>query len=260
MSRLITGTRILHRAPPPAVDADLFTDAKLCDGTDLRLACDRPEKSRHLPRDCGRYDDLGLACCCEPTISGAKPDLRLPRDVADDLWKSLEPVVQLAADAGLHSISPSPFDQDTPCKRVACLGDAAAAYRGSARMFGRRQTKVGHHLSRIAEAREIADFGDDGDSRHEGHATHCLKRLNDRRHGPSWNQILDLLRQAGDPLFGVMHGVDIVLQDNLLGSVVEAKRRQPAAIGQRPTFLSGIDATMPQQEIPAGADALCQAL
>ena len=45
-----------------------------------------------------------------------------------------------------------------------------------------------------------------------------------------------------------MHGVDIVLQDNLLGRVVEAKRRQPAAIGQRPTFLSGIDAAMPQQE------------
>ena len=129
--------------------------------------------------------------------------------------------MQLAADAGLHSIGPSPFDQDTPCKRVACLGDAAAAYRGPARMLGRRQTKVGHHLARIVEAREIAHLGDDGDSRHEGHATHCLERLNDWRHRPSWNQILDLPRQAGDPLFGVMHGVDIVLQDNMLGRVVE---------------------------------------
>jgi len=27
MSRLITGARILHRAPPPTVDADLFADA-----------------------------------------------------------------------------------------------------------------------------------------------------------------------------------------------------------------------------------------
>jgi hypothetical protein len=27
-------------------------------------------------------------------------------------------------------------------------------------------------------------------------------------HGPVWDQILDLLRQASDPLFGVMHGVD----------------------------------------------------
>ena len=188
MCRLITGTRILHRALPPTVDADLFTDAKLGGGTDLRLACNRPEKSRHLPRDCGRHDDLGLACRREPTIAGTEPDLRFPGDVADNLWKSLEPVVQLAADAGLHSIGPSPFDQDTPCKRVACLGDAAAADCCPARMLGRRQTKVGHHLARIVEADEIAHFGDDGDSRHEGHAAHCLKRLNDRRHGPSWNQ------------------------------------------------------------------------
>ena len=155
------------------------------------------------------------------------------------IWKSLEPVVQLAADAGLHSIGPSPFDQDTPCKRVTCLGDAAAADCCPARMLGRRQTKVSHHLARIVEADEIAHLGNDGDSRHEGHATHGLKRLNDRRHGPSWNQILDLLRQAGDALFGVMHGVDIVLQDNLLGRMVEANRRQPAAIGECPALLSG---------------------
>ena len=78
MSRLITGTRILHRALPPAVDADLFTDAKSGDGTDLRLACNRPEKADHLPRDCGRHDDLGLACRREPTIAGVEPDLRFP--------------------------------------------------------------------------------------------------------------------------------------------------------------------------------------
>ena len=157
--------RVLHRAPPPAVDADLFTDAKSGGETDLRLACNRPEKSRHLPRDCGRHDDLGLACRREPTVAGAEPDLRFPGDVADDLWQSLEPVVQLAADAGLHSISPSPFDQGAPCMRVACLGDAAVAYRGPARMFGRHQTKVGHHLARIVEAREIAHLGNDRDSR-----------------------------------------------------------------------------------------------
>src|ERR1700677_75399 len=248
MGRLITGTRILHRALSPTVDVDLFTDAKSGAGTDLRLVCDRPEKSHHLPRDCGRHDDLGLARRYEPTIAGTESDLRSPGDLADDLWKSLEPVVQLAADAGLHSISPSPFYQDTPCKCVASLGDAAAADCCPARMLGRRQTKVGHHLARIVEAGEIAHFRYDSDGRDEGHATHCLERLNDGRHGPSWNQILDLFRQASDPLFGVMHGVDIVLQDNLLDRVVEANRRQPAAIGQRPTFLSGIDTAMPQQK------------
>jgi hypothetical protein len=67
MSRLITGTRILHRALPPTVDADLFTDENSGGGTDLRLACNRPKKADHLPRNCGRHDDLGLACRREPT-------------------------------------------------------------------------------------------------------------------------------------------------------------------------------------------------
>ena len=188
-----------------------------------------------------------MACRREPTIAGTEPDLRFPGDVADDLWKSLEPVVQLAGDAGLHSTSPSPFDQDTPCKSVASLGDAAAADCCPARMLGRRQTKVGHHLARIVEAGEIAHLGNDGDS-HEGHATHCLKRLNDRRHGPSWNQILDLLRQAGDALFGVMHRVDIVLQDNLLGRNGRSKPSSASADRGCPALLSGIDAAMPQKE------------
>ena len=161
MSRLITGTRILHRALPPTVDADLFPDAKSGDGADLRLACNRPEKAGHLPSDRGRHDDLRLVCRRQPTISGAEPDLSLPGDVANDLRESLEPVVQLAADAGLHPIGPGPFDQDTPRKRVTSLGDGAAAYRGPARTFGRRQTKVGHHLARIVEAREIAHFRND---------------------------------------------------------------------------------------------------
>jgi hypothetical protein len=86
-------------------------------------------------------------------------------------------------------------------------------------------------LSRIVEAREIAHFRDNGDSGYEGYAAHCLERLNRGRHGPVWNKILDLLCQASDPLFGVMHGVDVVLQDNLLSRMVKAKRRQPAAVG-----------------------------
>ena len=85
MGRLITGTRVLHRALPPTVDADPFPHPKSGGGTDLRLARNRPEKADHLPSNRGRHDDLGLACCCEPTISGTEPDLRFPGDVADDL-------------------------------------------------------------------------------------------------------------------------------------------------------------------------------
>jgi hypothetical protein len=54
---------------------------------------------------------------------------------------------------------------------------------------------------------------------HEGDTAHSLERRHDGRHGPGWSQILDFLRQASAPLFGVMHAVDIVVQDNLLRRV-----------------------------------------
>ena len=150
MSRRITGTRIFHRAPPPAVDADLLPTQNQA-GDPI---CVWRESPREIPPSPARLRSSRRpwACRREPTIAGTEPDLRFPGDVADNLWKSLEPVVQLAADAGLHSISPSPFDQDTPCKSVACLSDAAAADCCPTRMLGRRQTKVSHHLARIVEA------------------------------------------------------------------------------------------------------------
>ena len=102
-------------------------------------------------------------------------------------------------------------------------------------------------MSRIVEAREFADFGGDGDGGDKA-TPRMAWSASTTGAMTSWDQILDLLRQARDPLFSVMHGVDIVLQDQLLGRVVEAQRRQPAAVGQRPSLLSGVDAAMPQQE------------
>jgi len=147
-----------------------------------------------------------------------------------------------------------PFWRNEP--KFAC---ADKSYRPSILDLGRsripfppsgRQTEIGHQLPRVVEAREVAHFGDDDDSCHEGDTAHRLERLDDGRHRPIWNQLLDLLRQASDPLFSVMHGVDVVPQDNLLSRVVEAKRRQRAAVGQRPSFLGGIDAAMPSVRAP----------
>jgi hypothetical protein len=46
----------------------------------------------------------------------------------------------------------------------------------------------------------------------------------------------------------VLDGVDIVLQHDLLGWMLEAQRRQPPPIGQGPGGPAGIDPTVPQQE------------
>jgi hypothetical protein len=38
-------------------------------------------------------------------------------------------------------------------------------------------------------------------------------------------QLFDLLNQPGDPLLGVFNGVDVILQHDLLGGMVEPHRR-----------------------------------
>ena len=58
----------------------------------------------------------------------------------------------------------------------------------------------------------------------------------------------DLLRQALDPSLGIGDGVDAVLKHDLLCWMCEADRGQPAAVGDRPALLPGIDPTVSQQE------------
>ena len=54
--------------------------------------------------------------------------------------------------------------------------------------------------------------------------THRLHGLDHRRHPPAGQELLDLVLQAREPGFRVLDGVDVVLQHDLLGGVVEADR------------------------------------
>ncbi len=62
--------------------------------------------------------------------------------------------------------------------------------------------------------------------------THRLHGLDHRRHRPAGQELLDLVLQAREPGFRVLDGVDVVLQHDLLGGVVEADRGQPAPIAR----------------------------
>src|SRR5262245_6463446 len=50
------------------------------------------------------------------------------------------------------------------------------------------------------------------------------------------------------PLRGILDGVEVVLQHDLLGGMREAQRRQPPPIGQGPRRSAGIMAAVPQQK------------
>src|SRR5262249_13036212 len=58
------------------------------------LASDRPQKGRDLAGDGGDHDGQFLARGTEPAIARTQPDLRLPGDVANRLWQTLEPRAQ----------------------------------------------------------------------------------------------------------------------------------------------------------------------
>src|SRR3954452_10661277 len=113
----------------------------------LDLAGDRPDEADHLASDRGGDHHLGLAGGDQMPIARAEPGLRLPGNVADVVRQRLEEVVKLAADPYRHAIGPGPLDQHPSDKRVARLGNAAAANRAAARPLARYQAEIGHELT-----------------------------------------------------------------------------------------------------------------
>jgi len=95
---------------------------------------------------------LGLLVAVKPTVTGAKPDLRLPGDATNDLRQSVNPVVQLAADPRLHAIGPGAFNQGPSRQSVSRLGDSGPVHSATAGMLGGDQAEIGHQLPGTGEA------------------------------------------------------------------------------------------------------------
>ena len=95
---------------------------------------------------------------------------------------------------------------------------------------------MSHELTRAVETAEIADLGQEGDGGDQRHTAHGLKGLGNRGHGPAWDQGFDLSGQAIAAGLGVFDDLDIVLQDDLLGRLLETQRRQPTPMCQRPVL------------------------
>ena len=95
------------------------------------------------------------------------------------------------------------------------LGDVPVA------LLGRDQAEIRHQLARVLEAREVADLCNNGDCHDQADAAHGLHGFHDGPHRPRGKQALDLRGQAFDARFGVLDRVDVILQDNLLGGMIE---------------------------------------
>jgi len=115
-------------------------------------------------------------------------------------------------------------------------------------MLRRRQPEIGHQPAGIVEPVEVANFGHHRHRHDERDPAHGLYRPDYRREAQARQQDRDLIGQSLDPGLGVSHGMDIVLEHDLLRRVFEANRRQPVRVSLRPTLLAGTDPAVPQQE------------
>ena len=64
---------------------------------------------------------------------------------------------------------------------------------------------------------------------------HGLQGVDDGRHRPRRHELRDLAHEASDPRRGVLAGADIVLQDDLLGGMIEAQVGQPTPMRPGPS-------------------------
>ena len=76
----------------------------------------------------------------------------------------------------------------------------------------------------------------------------ALYRLDHWCEAPARQQGRDLPGQSLDSGLGVGHGMDIILEHDLLRRVFKANRRQPVRVRLRPALLAGIDPAVPQPE------------
>jgi hypothetical protein len=68
-----------------------------------------------------------------------------------------------------------------------------------------------------------------------------------RLHGPGGHELLDLAHEARNPRRGVRDGADVVLQDDLLGGMVEAQVGEPTPVGLGP-ITAGMNPPMAEQK------------
>ena len=153
-----------------------------------------------------------LAARDEASKAFAQPDLRLPADVLNRLGQPVDAALNVLRDLGGMPIRPRAFDQGAPGAAVARFGHAALATRRAARILGGNQADERGQLSRRIEAREVAEFGDDGDRDEELDAAQRVQRLHDGREAPRRRALEEFRFESLEPidLFIGRQGLELV--------------------------------------------------
>lgn len=124
-------------------------------------------------------------------------------------------------------------------------------------MLGRDQSEIGHQLTRVGKATDVAKLGNERRRRDKRHAAQRLQCTHDRCKGPVRQRRRDLGFQAVTPRHSRLDRRDAILQHDVVCRVLEAQARQPAAMHQCPSR-PVIRAALPQQETTQRLTRLAQ--
>src|SRR5947209_3717814 len=209
---------------------------------------DGPSERRHLPRN--RDDNLVhmFAARAQQPVPLAQPQLGLPRDGAHLGGYVLQAELEMSTHFRWIPIGPGSLDEGPPGVTVPRLGDAALAPSLPRRVLRRRQAQVAHQLPRRIEPGQAARFGDQSHRAGKIHPPQGLDSFHDRMQPPRLHGRVQLDLQALDSLRLLGHGVDVLLEHDLLRRRRADHPRQPAQMGGVPVRAPLVANVLAQQE------------
>src|SRR5271156_771446 len=210
--------------------------------------------ARHVPDEAGEFagdSDADFVLCQLSSYRETAPalgqtQLRLPGDIADDLRLPLLANLETSSDLSFEAIIPGRLHQDTSSMFVAALGDLPLTAGVAAGELRGYQSQVRHQRTRMGKPGQIAHLGDKNDRGNEVKALQTHQRLDHWIHAPAFALHSQLLGDSLDSLAGLLRGLSIFVEGNLLCRMLEADRRQVPIVRVAPGTLSLVMAPMAQ--------------
>lgn len=146
------------------------------------------------------------------------------------------------------AVRPRGSDQGAPRTAITGFRDPALPTAGATRVFRGNEPDERRQLPRVVKAREIAEFGDDGDRDKELDAAYGLQRLDDGIETPRWRSLEEFRFEALAAIDLFIDGTDGFLKHDVLRRCRAHHLREVPAMGVVPRRASDVVSAQAEQE------------
>lgn len=196
-----------------------------------------------------RDGDVGVFAAADESAEAlTEPDLGFPSNVLNDLGEPFIAFLDMRRDLGRVSIGPGSLDECAPSPGVSSLCNRPLAAVLSGGVFGGDQPDEGGELAWIVEARDVAEFSDDGYRDGVLDSAQCLQRLDDRAQAPLGSELGDLVFETLQPFDLLIDGTNELLEGDLLGRCGADDLGQVATVSIGPVRTAGVVEPQTEQE------------